>query len=45
MVLDMVIWRRRYDALTLLGMILVLAPTAWLMAGQGREEKEEHADI
>ena len=29
--LDLLIWRRQFDALTLCGMLLVVAPTAWLL--------------
>jgi len=29
--LDLIIWERQFDALTLCGMLLVVAPTAWLL--------------
>ncbi len=32
MLLDMLLWHRHFNALTLAGMALVMAPTAWLMA-------------
>jgi drug/metabolite transporter (DMT)-like permease len=38
LLLDVVLWHRRFNALTLIGMALVMAPTAWLMATQSREE-------
>src|SRR4051794_25481633 len=28
---DLIIWKRRFDALTLCGILLVMAPTAWLL--------------
>lgn len=40
MLLDVLLWDRRFDALTLAGMALVISPTAWLMATQTREEKK-----
>lgn len=40
MLLDTLLWDRQFNALTLTGMVLVMAPTAWLMATQTREEKK-----
>lgn len=40
MILDVSLWDRQFNALTLAGMALVMAPTAWLMASQTREEKK-----
>jgi drug/metabolite transporter (DMT)-like permease len=41
MLLDVLLWDRRFDVLTLTGMALVMSPTAWLMATQTREEKKK----
>lgn len=38
LLLDVMLWDRRFNALTLIGMALVMAPTAWLMATQSRRE-------
>lgn len=38
LVLDRLLWHRQFNALTLAGMALVTAPTAWLMATQTRED-------
>lgn len=38
LLLDVLFWDRRFDTLTLAGMALVMAPTAWLMSSQGRTE-------
>ena len=40
LVLDVAIWQRRINAISLLGMMLVVAPTAWLLLGKGRVEAE-----
>jgi drug/metabolite transporter (DMT)-like permease len=40
LLLDVLFWDRHFDVLTLGGMVLVIAPTAWLMAAQTREEKK-----
>jgi drug/metabolite transporter (DMT)-like permease len=37
LLLDVLLWHRRFNMLTLAGMALVMAPTAWLMATQSRE--------
>ncbi|MGH7223201.1 MAG: EamA family transporter, partial [Gemmataceae bacterium] len=37
MLLDVLLWDRRFNALTLAGMALVMSPTAWLMATQHGE--------
>jgi drug/metabolite transporter (DMT)-like permease len=37
LLLDVLLWDRRFNALTLIGMALVMAPTAWLMTMQSRE--------
>jgi drug/metabolite transporter (DMT)-like permease len=34
MLLDVLFWDRRFDAQTLIGMALVMAPSAWLMSSQ-----------
>jgi drug/metabolite transporter (DMT)-like permease len=36
LLLDVLLWHRRFNALTLVGMALVIAPTAWLMVRQSR---------
>ena len=36
LLLDVLLWHRRFNALMLAGMVLVMAPTAWLMASQSR---------
>jgi drug/metabolite transporter (DMT)-like permease len=36
LLIDVLFWDRRFNALTLAGMALVLAPTAWLMISQTR---------
>jgi drug/metabolite transporter (DMT)-like permease len=41
MILDVAIWDRQFSVLTLAGMSLVVAPTAWLMASQKREKKKD----
>jgi drug/metabolite transporter (DMT)-like permease len=41
--LDVLVWRRAFDATTLLGAALVLAPTAWLMT-VGRPRAAIHQD-
>ncbi len=41
LLLDMLFWDRRFNALTLAGMALVLAPTAWLMLSQTRDLKRD----
>ncbi len=38
LLLDVLLWHRHFNALTLVGMALVMAPTAWLMTTQSREE-------
>jgi drug/metabolite transporter (DMT)-like permease len=38
LLLDVLLWDRQFNALTLAGMALVMAPTAWLMAAQARQE-------
>jgi drug/metabolite transporter (DMT)-like permease len=35
MVLDVLLWGRTFNAVTLVGMALIVAPTAWLMARRG----------
>lgn len=48
MLLEIVLWRRSFNALTLLGMALVAAPTAWLLTHRlrsaGRTGSELDAD-
>jgi len=41
MVFDVVIWGHRFSNITLLGMALVMAPTAWLLVSQGRGAVED----
>jgi drug/metabolite transporter (DMT)-like permease len=36
MVFDVLFWGRRFTSLGLLGMALVVVPTAWLMWGESR---------
>jgi drug/metabolite transporter (DMT)-like permease len=36
LLLDVLLWHRRFNVLTLIGMALVMAPTAWLMTTQSR---------
>jgi drug/metabolite transporter (DMT)-like permease len=38
LLLEVLFWDRRFDALTLTGMALVMAPTAWLMATQTKTD-------
>ncbi len=38
LLLDVLLWHRRFNVVTLAGMALVMAPTAWLMATQSRED-------
>ncbi len=39
--LDALVWGRAFDPVTLIGMVLVLAPTAWLLAQRGTEPPPE----
>jgi drug/metabolite transporter (DMT)-like permease len=39
MVLEVAFWDRQFNVLTLAGMVLVMAPTAWLMASQTKGER------
>jgi drug/metabolite transporter (DMT)-like permease len=39
LLLDVLFWDRRFNALTLAGMALVMAPTVWLMSSQTRAER------
>ena len=36
MLADILWWHREFNAITLVGIVLVMAPTAWLLASQGR---------
>lgn len=38
LLLDVLLWNRRFNVPMLAGMVLVMAPTAWLMAPQSRED-------
>ena len=41
MFFDAVVWRHAFSAITLLGMVLVMAPTAWLLVSQGRPQVDD----
>ena len=41
MVFDVVIWGHKFSGITLAGMALVMAPTAWLLVSQGRMAIED----
>ncbi len=41
MIFDAVVWRHSFSAITLLGMVLVMAPTAWLVVSQGRPQVDD----
>jgi hypothetical protein len=41
MIFDAVVWRHSFSAITLVGMVLVMAPTAWLLISQGRPQVDE----
>ena len=43
LLLDVAIWQRKINAISLLGMLLIVAPTAWLLLGKGRVEAETSA--
>ena len=35
MLFDVLVWHHEFSAMTLVGMALVMAPTAWLVVSQG----------
>jgi drug/metabolite transporter (DMT)-like permease len=39
--LDVVVWQRALDAARLLGVAMVVAPTAWLLLRQGWQQADE----
>jgi hypothetical protein len=42
MLLEIAIWHRSFSGLTLLGIALVIAPTAWTLLRGPRSVQEEH---
>jgi drug/metabolite transporter (DMT)-like permease len=44
---DLIIWKQRFDALTLCGILLVMAPTAWLLLHSPlrRRDREIHTSV
>lgn len=45
MLLEMAIWHRSFSASTLLGMFLVIAPTAWMLLKGPRVVREERLEV
>ena len=41
MIFDAVVWRHSFSVITLVGMVLVMAPTAWLVVSQGRPQVDD----
>lgn len=41
MLFDVIIWQHSFGLTTLLGMALVMAPTAWMLARQGRPQADD----
>ena len=41
MVFDVLVWGQSFSPTTLLGMVLVTAPTAWLLISQGRAQVDD----
>jgi drug/metabolite transporter (DMT)-like permease len=45
LLLDVLLWDHRFNALMLTGMALAMAPTAWLMAAQTKKDYKDTKDI
>jgi drug/metabolite transporter (DMT)-like permease len=41
MIFDVLVWHHAFSLLTLAGMVLVMAPTAWLLISQGRWQTDD----
>jgi drug/metabolite transporter (DMT)-like permease len=41
MIFDVLVWQHSFSTVTLVGMALVMAPTAWMLVSQGRPQAED----